>query len=129
MSIHRKLRAQENLQDRREAEAQLADIDADLRELTVSPLSKAELEELEAENERHKAIIHGYDPTEGFHYQTVAEYNLAIQSLVWLISDQEHMTISMVRVRISEEERFRKDWIADYFAELVAEDSSFTESI
>jgi hypothetical protein len=71
MSVHQPLR-QHNLQAARNLiNEQLAEIEEDTLELIGSQLTEPELRDFEIENDRHLTIINGYEPYEGYRYDTL----------------------------------------------------------
>jgi hypothetical protein len=118
MSVHQPLR-QHNLQAARNLiNEQLAEIEEDTLELIGSQLTKPELRDFEIENDRHLTIINGYEPYEGYRYDTLDQYNQALESLVWHVTEAEKVIIESVRRRICEDEAWRNIWLGEYYEDL-----------
>lgn len=121
MSVHQPLRAPLRQESTREIAAQLSEMRADITELTGSQLTEAELMDLEIENDRHMTIINGYDPDEGYRYDTVEQYDKALERLVWNVTADEQLIIELVCRQIRQDKEWYNFSFGDYYGELAEE--------
>ena len=131
MSINRPLRQHKAREARRIIKEQLAGVEEETIELVRSRLSKAELKELEVEEYRHSTIINGNDPDDHNlrRYITLGEYNQALDTLQWHVTDAEQAIVGAVRQRIRRDQEWNALWVSDYYADLREDEARFTASI
>jgi len=131
VSINQPFRQHKAREARRIIKEQLAGVADDDVDVEPRQLTESELRQLEIEDDRHTTIINGNNPDDydRCRYETLDEYNEALETLMWHITDEEQLIVSEVRKRIRRDQEWHSLWLADYYADRHEEEARFTASI